>query len=68
MDNLTSIIIAFITGILGPVVILTVKNYLDKNKKKPDMVRETLKVSELVNQNMNWCLNWLIKICISIKV
>ena len=52
MDNLTSIIIAFITGILGPVVILTVKNYLDKNKKKPDMVRETLKVSELVNQKI----------------
>lgn len=52
MDNVTSIIIAFITGVLGPVVILAVKNYLDKNRKKPDMVQETLKVSELVNHKI----------------
>lgn len=52
MDNLSQIIIAFITGILGPVSILLIKNYFDRRKKKPDMVKETLKVSELVNQKI----------------
>ena len=42
------IIVAFITGVLGPVSILVIKEYLNKNKKKPDLVHETLKVSELV--------------------
>ena len=52
MENLSGIIIAFITGVLGPISILLIKNYFDKRKKKPDMVRETLKVSELVNQKI----------------
>ena len=52
MENLSGIIIAFITGVLGPISILLIKNYFDKKKKKPDMVRETLKVSELVNQKI----------------
>lgn len=42
------IIVAFITGVLGPVSVILIKNYLDKIKKKPDLVHETLKVSELV--------------------
>lgn len=45
----TEVIVAFITGVLGPVVLLFIKDKLEKrNKKKPDMVKETLKVSELV--------------------
>jgi len=43
-----SIIVAFITGVLGPILILFIKNKLDKKTEKPDMVLETLKVSELV--------------------
>jgi hypothetical protein len=43
-----SIIVAFITGILGPLLVLFIKNRLDKRSEKPDMVLETLKVSELV--------------------
>jgi hypothetical protein len=43
-----SIIVAFITGVLGPVLLLFIKNKLDKKPEKPDMVLETLKVSELV--------------------
>jgi hypothetical protein len=43
-----SIIVAFITGVLGPVILLFIKNKLDKRQEKPDMVLETLKVSELV--------------------
>jgi hypothetical protein len=44
----TSVIVAFITGVLGPVILLFIKNKLDKKSQKPDMVLETLKVSELV--------------------
>ena len=43
-----SIIVAFITGVLGPLLVLFIKNRLDKKAEKPDMVLETLKVSELV--------------------
>jgi hypothetical protein len=43
-----SIIVAFITGVLGPLLLLFIKNRLDKKDEKPDMVLETLKVSELV--------------------
>ena len=46
------IIVAFLTGILGPVVLVLLKSYLDKRKKKPDMVKETLRVSELVTHSI----------------
>jgi hypothetical protein len=42
------LLIAFITGVLGPIMIILLKNYLNRNKKKPDMVTETLRVSELI--------------------
>jgi hypothetical protein len=44
----TSVIVAFITGILGPVLLLFIKNKIEKKEVKPDMVLETLKVSELI--------------------
>lgn len=43
------IVVAFITGVLGPVAVLFIKYLLDKRKKKPDMVKDTLRVSELIN-------------------
>lgn len=43
-----SIIVAFITGVIGPLLLLFIKNKLEKKAEKPDMVLETLKVSELV--------------------
>ena len=46
MESFTSIAIAFITGILGPVLIIIIKNRLDK--KKPDMVTDALRIGELV--------------------
>jgi hypothetical protein len=48
----TEIVVAFITGIFGPLVILYIKNLMDKRKKKPDMVKDTLRVSELINQKI----------------
>ena len=43
--------IAFITGVVSPVIVLLVKSRLDK-KKKPDMVEEALRVSELVTNKI----------------
>ena len=48
MENITGIIIAFISGVVGPIGVLFIKHLLDKKKVKPDMVKETLRVSELV--------------------
>jgi hypothetical protein len=44
----SDIIVAFITGVMGPVTLLYVKNLLDKRKRKPDMLHDALKVGELV--------------------
>jgi hypothetical protein len=53
MENYVGIIIAFITGVVGPIIVMYVKNILDK-KEKPDMVRDTLRVSELVNSKIDY--------------
>ena len=44
----TEVIVAFISGVLGPVILLYTKNKLEKKKEIPDMVKETLIVSELI--------------------
>jgi len=53
MENLASILIAFITGVIGPIAVLYIKHLLNKKKKKPDMVMDTLRVSELVNTKID---------------
>lgn len=53
MENLSMIIVSFITGVLGPISVLYIKHLLDKRKKKPDMVMDTLRVSELINQKID---------------
>jgi hypothetical protein len=52
MEEYVGIIIAFITGVIGPTTVIYVKNLLEGRKKKPDMVKETLHVSELINQKI----------------
>jgi len=52
MNSWVELSIAFVTGVLGPISVILLKNFLDKRKQKPDMVRETLKVSELINQKI----------------
>jgi hypothetical protein len=42
------VIVAFISGILGPISLLIVKKILDKRRVKPDIVKDTLKEGELV--------------------
>jgi hypothetical protein len=51
MEEYVGIIIAFITGVIGPIALIYVKSKLDK-KEKPDMVKDTLRVSELVNHKI----------------
>jgi hypothetical protein len=49
----TEIAVAFITGVLGPVSILIIKYYAEKGKKKPDMIAETLELSEKVTAKID---------------
>ena len=51
MENYVGIIIAFITGVIGPILVLYIKSKLEK-KEKPDMVKETLRVAELVTNKI----------------
>ena len=44
----TTIVVAFITGVLGPIMVLALKNYYDKRKVKTDMITEALETSERV--------------------
>jgi hypothetical protein len=47
----TEVIVAFITGIIGPIILLYLKNKFDK-KKSPDMVKDALRVSELITSKI----------------
>lgn len=49
---MSEIVIAFITGVLGPILLIYIKHLLGKKKKKPDMVMDTLRVSELINSKI----------------
>jgi hypothetical protein len=51
-ENVTGIVIAFITGVVGPILLVYLKSKLEKKKEKPDMVRETLRVSELITSKI----------------
>jgi hypothetical protein len=45
------LIIAFITGVISPITVVLLKNWLDK-KKKPDMVADTLELGEVVTHKI----------------
>ena len=53
MNNFSTVLVAFITGVLGPILIMYIKHLLEKRKIKPDMVTDTLRVSELINQKID---------------
>lgn len=53
MNSWIELGVAFTTGVLGPISVILVKNYLDKKKKKPDMVVDALRVSELVTHKID---------------
>ena len=51
-QSLITIIVAFLTGVAGPVLIVLIKHYLDKQQqskqKSVDMVKDTLEGSKLI--------------------
>jgi hypothetical protein len=53
MTSFTAITIAFITGVIGPLLIILIKNRLDKAKVKPDMVTDALRIGELVSARLD---------------
>ena len=53
MGSFTAIAIAFITGVLGPVLIIIIKNRLDLAKTRPDMVTDALRIGELVTARID---------------
>ena len=53
MENITGIIIAFISGVFGPISVMYIKHLLDKRKPKPDMVTEALRVGEMVTNRID---------------
>ena len=53
MENITGIIIAFISGVFGPISVMYIKHLLEKRKPKPDMVTEALRVGELVTSKID---------------
>ena len=52
MENYVVVIVAFITGVLGPILVIYIKYLLEKRKKKPDIVMDTLRVSELIDHKI----------------
>lgn len=52
MIEWTSIITAFLTGVAGPILIILIKNYLDKKKKPSDMVRDAVQVGNLISSKI----------------
>ena len=52
MENYVVVMVAFITGVLGPILVIYIKYLLDKRKKKPDIVMDTLRVSELIDHKI----------------
>lgn len=53
MENITGIIIAFISGVFGPISVMYIKHALEKRKPKPDMVTEALRVGEMVTNRID---------------
>jgi hypothetical protein len=45
---MTQIIVAFLTGVAGPILVMFVKNYLDSKKKPSDMVTDAVEVGNLI--------------------
>jgi hypothetical protein len=49
----TPVLVAFISGVIGPILVMVAKERLEKSKKKPDMVVDTLAVSEKISKKLD---------------
>ena len=53
MEQYSTIIVAFLTGVLGPILIILIKNKLEKSKPKTDMLSDSLRIGELVTSKID---------------
>lgn len=45
---MTQIVVAFLTGVAGPILVMLVKNYLDSKKKPSDMIADAVEIGNLI--------------------
>jgi hypothetical protein len=50
----TEVIVAFITGVLGPILIMLIKNEVERSNKKPDVVADTLQLGKMVLDRIDY--------------
>lgn len=53
MEETSAIIVAFITGVLGPVIVMAAKHFIDKKSKKRDMIADACEVSGAVTLKLD---------------
>jgi hypothetical protein len=46
---MTQIVVAFLTGVAGPILVMLVKNYLDSKKTPSDMVADAVEIGNLIS-------------------
>ena len=49
----TPIIVAFLTGVAGPILVLIVKEILKKMKPAPDMIKEACEIGDLITSKID---------------
>jgi hypothetical protein len=52
MASITPIIIAFITGVIGPILAIYIKNRIESSKPKPDFMIDALKIGEQITNKI----------------
>lgn len=50
----TEVIVAFITGVLGPILIMLIKNEVERSNKTPDVVADTLQLGKMVLDRIDY--------------
>ena len=53
MEQFSTIIVAFLTGVLGPILVILVKNKIASNKPVTDMLADSLRIGELVTTKID---------------
>jgi hypothetical protein len=53
LESISPILIAFITGVFGPILIIVIKNKLEKSKPAPDMLADALRIGERVTSKID---------------
>lgn len=52
MIEFTPVVVAFLTGVAGPVAVLLVRNYMEKKNAKRDMVTDAVEVGNLITSKI----------------